>query len=83
MKLSNHAKFKLEIYNIGDKEIIKACRKPIEDFYDVNEETYIKIIELDDMIFAVVYNKETQNIITVYRTDFKTISNRKKSKRWI
>jgi hypothetical protein len=63
MKLSEHAKDKLEIYGIDGKEIIKACRSPIHMFYDAHEEAYIKIIELEEIPFVVVYNITTQTII--------------------
>mgnify|MGYP001569369486 CR=1 FL=1 len=83
MKLSGHAKFKLEIYNIAGEEIIRTSSKPIYEFYDADEETHIKIIELNEILFALVCNKQTNIIITVYRTDQRTINNRQKSKRWI
>ncbi|PIP55333.1 MAG: hypothetical protein COX07_00505 [Bacteroidetes bacterium CG23_combo_of_CG06-09_8_20_14_all_32_9] len=83
MKLSEHAKSKLEIYNVPGYEIIEACDKPIYELYDENEEARIKIIKIEEVIFAVVFNKKTQTIITVYRTDIKTINNRLKNKRWI
>ena len=83
MVLSGHAKAKLEIYNISGDEIIEACTTPLYEFYDVNEDAHIIIVELQGVIFAVVYNKKTQIIITVYRTNLRTIINRQKNNRWI
>ncbi|MBI4947073.1 MAG: hypothetical protein HY840_11810 [Bacteroidetes bacterium] len=83
MKLSEHAKSKLEKYNVPWHEIIEACDKPLYELYDENDEAHIKIIKIKEVIFAVVFNRKTQTIITVYRTDIKTINNRLKNKRWI
>ncbi|MBI2968051.1 MAG: hypothetical protein HYY40_09585 [Bacteroidetes bacterium] len=83
MKLSDHAKNKLEIYNINEDEVISKCNKQIYEFYDTKEESHIKIIELQEILFAVVYNNKAQMIVTVYRTDRRTINNRQKNKRWI
>lgn len=83
MKLSGHAKFKLEIYKIAEEEVINECRNSVYEFYDAEEESHVKIIELNEILFAVVYNKKTQVIITAYKTDRTTINNRQKNKRWI
>lgn len=83
MKLSGHAKFKLERYNVEASEIIKECKNPVYEFYDGEEQSNIKIIKLKKILFAVVLNSESKIIITVYTTDRKTIQNRKKNKRWI
>ena len=83
MKLSEHAKSKLEIYEIPGAEIIEQCHKPIYELCDTYEETQIRIIQLRKILFAVIINNKTNTIITVYRTDIKTINNRLKNKRWI
>ncbi|OFY67156.1 MAG: hypothetical protein A3H98_10575 [Bacteroidetes bacterium RIFCSPLOWO2_02_FULL_36_8] len=80
MKLSDHAKFKLEIYNISELKIINTCRMSAAEYFDKLEGSHIKIIEIQKKLFAVVYNKESQLIITVYKTDLKTIKNRQKIK---
>jgi hypothetical protein len=82
MKFSEHAKNKLEIYGIEGKEIIKECHKPLYEFYDTGEDAYIKIIELEKIPFVVVLDNTIQTIITVYRTDYQTITKRNKNKRW-
>lgn len=83
MKLSNHAKIKLEIYGVDGNAVIRECTKPVYEFYDATEETNIKIIKLYETVFAVVLDETMQTIITVYTTDDKTIKNRNKNKRWI
>lgn len=82
MRLSGLAKSKLEIYGIDGKEIINACHNPLYEFFDSNENAHIKIIELEEIPFVVVFNNTKQTIITVYRTDYKTITNRKRNQRW-
>ena len=58
MKLSGHAKIKLEIYNISGEDVIKACGNPIYEIYDVTEDAHIKIIELQEVIMAVVITRK-------------------------
>ena len=82
MKFTGHAKIKLEIYGIPENEVVLELRKPITIFFDEKEEAYIKIIQWQNKPFAVVCDVMQERIITIYKTDEQTISNRQKSKRW-
>ena len=82
MKFTGHAKIKLEIYGIQENEVVLALRKTINDFFDEKEETYIKIIQWQNKLFAVVCDIMQKRIITIYKTDKQTIINRQKNKRW-
>ena len=82
MKFTGHAKIKLEIYGIPENDVILALRKTINEFFDEKEEAYIKIIQWQNTLFAVVCDNMQARIITIYKTDEQTIINRQKSKRW-
>ena len=83
MKLSNHAKIKLEIYGISEGLIINELRLGFREFYDVREKTFIRMVEVGKILLAIVFDNQKEKIITVYRTDRKTIINRQKNKRWL
>ncbi len=83
MKFSIHAKVKLKIYGLSEKEILDACRFPAKELYDVNEKENVLIIHCRGVLIVVILKREFRSITTVYATDAKTISTRKKNKRWI
>lgn len=83
MKFSIHAKTKLEIYGISESAIIDQLKSDFEEFYDKQEETYIRVITLGEILLAIVCDYKKEKIITIYRTDNKTIINRQKNKRWL
>ena len=59
MRLSEHAKTKLEIYGIAEQDVVIAYQKPQNEFYDSIEETYIRIIEIRNVLLAVILSKKT------------------------
>jgi len=82
MKLTQHAKTKLKIYGVPENEIMAALKNTVNEFFDEKEETYIKIIQWQNNLFAVVCDAMKEKIITVYKTDEQIIINRQKNKRW-
>ena len=72
MKLTLHAKTKLKIYGLPENEILVALEFTINNFFDVKEETYIKIIQWQNNLFVVVCDAMKEKIITVYKTDEQT-----------
>ena len=83
MEFTGHAKSKLEIYGVPESEALNESERPIEEFYDTKEGAHIKIIQWQKIVFVLVCDESRKKIITIYRTDHKTILNRQKVKRWI
>ncbi|MDP6778424.1 MAG: hypothetical protein QGI83_16840 [Candidatus Latescibacteria bacterium] len=83
MHFTQHALDKLRLYGLTTEEIVDGSRDPIEDLCDTNEQSMIKIIQVGGVLLALVIDVETGNLITVYRTDERTLSNRKRTGRWI
>ena len=83
MEFTQHSLDKLAIYGISSDIIVKEVNKAIHAFYDEKEQSQIKIISVKDKLLALVIDQVTDNLITVYRTDEKTINSRRRAKRWI
>ena len=83
MNLTKHAKDKLDLYGIPASKIIDSIESASHDFYDTREHSKIKIVNIDNILLALVLDEATDELITVYRTDRKTISRRRRTKRWI
>ena len=81
MNFTQHALDKLKLYEIDPDTITKS--HSLYTFYDKTQSTDIKIILITGILFTLVIEPDTKNLITIYRTDQKTIDNRQKSKRWI
>lgn len=81
MNFTQHALNKLKLYEIDPDTITKS--HSLYTSYDKTQSTDIKIIRIMSILFALVLDPDTKNLITIYRTDQKTIDNRKKRKRWI
>ncbi len=81
MNFTQHALNKLKLYEIDPEAVTKSSS--IHTFYDKTQSTDIKIIRITGILFALVIDPDTKNLITIYRTDQKTIDNRQKIKRWI
>ena len=81
MNFTQHALNKLELYEIDPDTITKS--HSLHTFYDKTQSTDIKIIRITGILFALVIDPDNKNLITIYRTDQKTIDNREKRKRWI
>lgn len=82
MHFTQHALNKLERYELDPKEIARENLKPRYQLYDRIQETNINIIQINHRYLVLVLDPNTQNLITVYTTDQKTIENRRKTKRW-
>lgn len=83
LPLTQHAKDKLSIYGIAETEIEAGLDGVILDCNDVIEKSEIKVIEIREILFVLVISLETNKIITIYRTDYITIENRRRAGRWI
>ena len=81
MNFTQHALDKLKLYGIDPDAVTKSSS--IHAFYDKTQSTDIKIIRITGILFALVIDPDNKNLITIYRTDQKTIDNRQKTKRWI
>lgn len=81
MNFTQHALDKLELYEI-DSDIVEKS-SAIHTFYDKTQNTDIKIVRIKGILFVLVIDPDTENFITIYRTDQRTINNRRKAKRWI
>lgn len=83
MEFTQHALDKLEIYGISPKIIALEYKNAIHEFYDDKELSNIKIICINEILLALVIDPKNDKLITIYRTDEKTINSRRKAKRWI
>jgi hypothetical protein len=83
MNFTQHALDKLELYGLDPGDIADAARKPIHDLFDRKENSKIRIIRVKGILLSLVIASGTENLITVYRTDERTIDNRKEAGRWI
>lgn len=83
MNFTQHALDKLELYGLDPEDITDAARKPIHYLFDTKENSKIRIIQVKRILIVLVIAPETENLITVYRTDERTIDNRKEAERWI
>ena len=83
MKFTQHALDKLDLYGILPEEVIESCSSIVHDFYDRKERSGIRIIQVKGILLALVIAPETENLITIYRTDERTIDNRRKAGRWM
>lgn len=83
MKFTQHALDKLDLYCIPTQVIADECKHAIHEFYDEKEHSNIKIIHVKGVLLALVIDPVTDDLITIYRTDEKTINNRRKAKRWV
>ena len=79
MKLTGHAKLKLEIYGISENAFLKEYQKSREQYYDEKENSLIQIIQWQAILLAVICDADKGRIITIYRTDRQTIINRQKN----
>lgn len=52
MELTNHAISKLEIYSIDLNILKKAVETPLFEFYDSEEHSIIRIINIDEIPFV-------------------------------
>ncbi len=83
MNFTQHALDKLDLYGILPEEIREAYRIVVQDFYDTKENSKVRIIHVRQILLALIIDLETENLITVYRTDQKTVESRRKAKRWV
>jgi len=83
MNLTQHALDKLEQYEIDSEEVEQKSQTPLHCLYDQTQETQIHIIQINNVYLVLVIDPNTQNLITVYTTNQRTIDNRRKTKRWI
>ena len=83
MNFTQHALDKLDLYGISPEEIIEGSESAVHEFYDRNENSKIRIIRVKRILLALVIAPETENLITIYRTDEETINNRRKAERWV
>lgn len=73
MLFSKHAKFKLSIYEIEEREILEAINSVVLDCEDVVEDSRILVINFRNRPFVVVTAMENEKILTLYPTDNQTI----------
>ncbi len=83
MKFTQHALDKLGLYGISPQVIADECKHAIHEFYDEKEHSNIRIICVKGVLLALVIDPVADDLITIYRTDEKTITNRRKAKRWV
>lgn len=83
MTFSQHSLDKLEIYGISREVIVESLGLPLYEFQDVVEGSRIKVVQVEQAMFVLVVNAISENVITIYRTDVRTVSNRREANRWV
>ncbi len=83
MYFTKHAELKISIYGLEKEVILKELNNKFCSCFDLLENSVIHIIAINEILFAVVFDKLEERIITVYKTDMETIEHRKKNERWI
>ena len=83
MRFTRHALDKLDLYGISPEEITEGCNRALHEFHDRTGNTTIRIIRVQGILLVLVIIPDTENLVTVYRTDERTIENRRKAERWI
>lgn len=82
MVFTSHAQAKLKTYNLTEEDIEASINYIHIKINDLELNSTVSIVNINDDLFAVVYN-DNGGVITVYRTDKKTVDNRIKVGRWI
>ena len=82
-EIFNACKKKCEIYQINADDILNNENNAIEEFFDLEENSYIRIIDYNYIKLALVIDIKREIVITLYPVDVQTIQNRRESKRWI
>ena len=80
LKFSKHAKDKLELFEIKEKDLIESLRKPKYICEDNERNSVVYVLYIGEMLFSVVVKENT--VITIYRTDEKKLYSRIRSGRW-
>jgi hypothetical protein len=83
LTFSQHSLDKLEIYGISREVIVESLGLPLYEFQDVVEGSRIKVVQVEQAMFVLVVNAISENVITIYRTDVRTVSNRREANRWV
>jgi len=79
---TNRAELKISIYALEKESVLGSLQNRLLNCYNLLEKSFIQIIEINRILFAVVMDNEEQRVITIYRTDKETRENRKKNGRW-
>jgi UTP-glucose-1-phosphate uridylyltransferase len=82
LKFTQHAKDKIAIYNVSEQEVQSGLKNAILECEDAVEKSKVIVVEVRRVLFAVVVAESVGKIITIYRTDEKTINNRRSAGRW-
>ncbi|HAA75666.1 TPA: hypothetical protein DCE37_11140 [Candidatus Latescibacteria bacterium] len=83
MEYTLHDLQKLEVYGISRGEVDSALAQPEANLFDVVERSKIKIVLIKVRHHALVINPDDSRAVTIYRTDSRTVENRKRAGRWI
>jgi len=83
MYFTKHAELKISIYGLEKEFILKELNNKLYSCFDLHENSFIHVIAINEILFAVVLDNSEERIITVYRTDMETIEHRKKNERWL
>jgi hypothetical protein len=83
MIFTQHALDKLDVYGISPEWVDELTESPIHDFRDVIEGSRIVVVKSQEILLAIVVEPDGERVITVYRTDVRTIENRRKAGRWV
>ncbi len=80
LNFSKHARDKIELFEIEDKEILNALKRPKYVCVDNEKQSIVYLVEIKGKLYSVVVKESV--IITIYRTDRKKLHSRIRGGRW-
>ena len=80
MKFTKHALDKMRLFELSETEVLKGIEHPELTCTDTEKQSTIYIFRRSGKLYSVVVKEGA--VITVYRTDEKRLSSRRRSGRW-
>ncbi len=80
MRLTKHALDKMQLFELSEEEIFKGIEHPELTCKDTEKQSTIYIFRRSGKLYSIVVKEGA--VITIYRTDEKRLSSRRRSGRW-
>ncbi len=80
IRFTRHARDKMQLFELSEREVIKGIEDPELRCRDTEKHSMIYIFKRDGRLYSVVMKGGA--VITIYRTDEKRLSSRRRSGRW-
>ena len=80
MRFTKHALDKMQLLELSEAEILKGIKYPELTCMDTEKHSTIYIFRKSGKLYSIVVKEGA--VITIYRTDEKRLSSRRRSGRW-